>query len=177
MHAPPHKHTCCCIQISYESAHTHTKTYIHTRPQAWRARAPADSGQRHLAYIHAIMSNQSSSHTQMSRTFRIQSSHSCLNPHPLAHVQVAIYMLLALLWRYRFLITHLYMYIFTMYIYTCIYSSVNPIHLCASKLWYICMLADFSFFFLTHTYMYTFSDAHLHMFTFKYIHSCVCEHL
>ena len=63
MHAPPHKHTCCCIQMSYESARTHTKTYTHTRPQAWSA--PADSGQRHQAYIHAIMSNQSSSHTRL----------------------------------------------------------------------------------------------------------------
>ena len=95
MHAPSHKHTCCCIQMSYVSARTHTHKYTHTRPQAWRARAPADSGQRHQAYIHAIMSNQSSSHTHKSLTFKIQSSHSCLNPNPLAHVQVVMYMLLA----------------------------------------------------------------------------------
>ena len=31
--------------------------------------------------------------------------------------------------------------------------------------------------FVLHTYMYAFTDAHLHMYTFKYIHPCVCEHL
>ena len=64
MYVPPRKHTCCCKHISYVSAHTLTHTFPLTCSQAWRARAPADSGQRHPVYIDEIISNQSSSHTQ-----------------------------------------------------------------------------------------------------------------
>ena len=64
MYAPQYKHTCCCIHISYVSAHTRMHTFPLTRSQAWRARTPADSGQRQLVYIDAIISNQTSSLTQ-----------------------------------------------------------------------------------------------------------------
>jgi len=95
-------HTNVLRVSTYTYAHIHT--YTHTRPQVWRPRAPADSGQRHLAYIHTIMSNQSSSHTQKSQTFKTQSSHSSLNPNLPPNVQVVMHMLLAYLIAIGFLL-------------------------------------------------------------------------
>jgi hypothetical protein len=41
----------------------------------------------------------------------------------------------------------------------------------------ICEICYCDFICLTHTYMYMFTDVHLHMYTLKYIRPCVCEHL
>jgi hypothetical protein len=41
---------------------------------------------------------------------------------------------------YYALTTHLYIFMFTIYIYTCIHASLHPIHLHARKLWYIYLI-------------------------------------
>ena len=79
-----------------------------------------------------------------------------------------------LLWCYVLLITHSYLYLFSMYtsIHVYIHSSRNPIHLHVHTLWYICCLILISF------CLHTRTRIHLHASTFSQkpsrVHICVC---
>ena len=149
-----------CVVCVNTHTHTHTHTRTHTSRYGEHARQQTAT-QAHLVCIDAIIFNKSSPRTYLFLTLTLQSSHWCLNPYPLARVQVVMYTF-ACFHAMAFLHTH-----------ACVYLQKNAyayghLWVCA-HLWYTsCMIYQFSIY--SCRYMCDCISTHLNMCIYTYIH-------